>query len=300
MELKQIRYFHQVSIDKSFLKASKNLFISQQALSKSIRQLENEFGIDLLVRNYSGVELTKTGQIFLEKTLPVMQQVDETIALMYHCAAEKRDTIAVGFVFGSLSGGSAIPLSLLWAFQTQHPETELQIIQAWEHDCEEMVLNEKIDIACVVNPSNPALFDNSLLRRDQLKLVLSVKHPLAKNTRVVLKQLANEQFILPPIESRASQALIVACEQAGFTPKLHQGVYLDVMYELVSDNKGVSFLPVETMVMGITKKIKVIYIDPPVQPKIDLYIISKKKRLLSKNVINFRDYLLKQYESYRG
>ena len=55
MELRQIQYFIQLYKDKNITKASKNLFISQQGLSKSINKLEDELGFFLFERSSSGV-----------------------------------------------------------------------------------------------------------------------------------------------------------------------------------------------------------------------------------------------------
>lgn len=69
MELKQLSYFIQIINDKSFSQAAKNLYLTQQAVSKAIRNLEEELGVPLFYRHASGLELTEYGIILQKRQL---------------------------------------------------------------------------------------------------------------------------------------------------------------------------------------------------------------------------------------
>ena len=67
MDFREIRYFAQVATAGSFSRAAKELRVAQPALSRQIRKLEQELGVDLLVRHGRGVRLTGAGSILLER-----------------------------------------------------------------------------------------------------------------------------------------------------------------------------------------------------------------------------------------
>src|SRR3546814_17248555 len=74
MDIRKIRTFVYVSELKSFTRASVFLHISQPALSRQIRLLEEEVGVKLFVRSGHGVELTEQGTIFLDRSVGFLSQ----------------------------------------------------------------------------------------------------------------------------------------------------------------------------------------------------------------------------------
>lgn len=76
MELRQLQYFMQICESGSILKAANNLYITQQAVSKSIAALERELGASLFYRTAKGVVLTQFGQELRKNCLPVMVSME--------------------------------------------------------------------------------------------------------------------------------------------------------------------------------------------------------------------------------
>jgi DNA-binding transcriptional LysR family regulator len=72
LDIKQLTYFVEVAKEKSFTRAAANCFISQPALSKSIRQLETELNAKLFIRDYAKFELTREGEILLEDAMAII------------------------------------------------------------------------------------------------------------------------------------------------------------------------------------------------------------------------------------
>ena len=70
MEIKQLRAFLAVANAKSFLAAAETMYITRQAVSKTVTQLEEELGVKLFVRGQSGAELTPAGRIFTRRRGP--------------------------------------------------------------------------------------------------------------------------------------------------------------------------------------------------------------------------------------
>lgn len=84
MRIEQLQYFAEVVRTGSFSSASKNLFVSQQGISDSIKNLENEVEFPLLTRNNRGVSLTKNGECFYEKVVAFLNSYEDVLT----CATE--------------------------------------------------------------------------------------------------------------------------------------------------------------------------------------------------------------------
>ena len=73
MEYKQLEFFLAVCEQKSFSRAAEVCYVSQQAISKSLANLEQELGVQLFVRNSGGVALTEAGRLFEQQVRPIPQ-----------------------------------------------------------------------------------------------------------------------------------------------------------------------------------------------------------------------------------
>ena len=80
-DIRQMQRFVAVAEQRSFRRAAAYLNVSQPPLSISIRNLENEIGVQLVLRDRKRVELTKAGEIFLERARLILSQVDNSIRL---------------------------------------------------------------------------------------------------------------------------------------------------------------------------------------------------------------------------
>ena len=76
MELRQLRYFLSVADTRSFVSAASKLFISRQAISKAISQLESELNVELFMRDSNGAFLTPAGVMFYERVRTLVMELD--------------------------------------------------------------------------------------------------------------------------------------------------------------------------------------------------------------------------------
>ena len=101
MNLLQIRYFLEVSRTLNFTAAAENLYVSQPGISRQIRSLEEELGVQLLRRNHQMVELTKAGEVFQAHFSDIMRQIDEGIRAVRQVQSAER-TFHIGQCQGSI------------------------------------------------------------------------------------------------------------------------------------------------------------------------------------------------------
>ena len=79
MELRHLRYFDAVAAELSFTRAAQKLRVAQPALSRQIRQLEEELGVKLLERNHHTVRLTDAGKAFWLEAVALLKQSDQAV-----------------------------------------------------------------------------------------------------------------------------------------------------------------------------------------------------------------------------
>ena len=96
MEFRQLRYFVKVAELRSFSEASKALFISQSTLSQQIKQLEEELGVELLVRDSRHVSMSDYGEQYLPYAKQVLKDVDTSTERMNDVRQLKIGTLNVG------------------------------------------------------------------------------------------------------------------------------------------------------------------------------------------------------------
>lgn len=175
MTLHQLRLFLAVSKHLNVTQASQELHISQPAVSRQLRQLEDACGGKLYTVGPRGIELTANGRLLLSGAEQIISQVEKVKSAL--SGGRESVVLRVGecgsFVLSSLP--------LLWAsFRKLHPATQIAIRSAGSRAIERMVLGAEIEVAAVTSRSFHPLLRYENLRSEKLVFFTSNKHPLAK------------------------------------------------------------------------------------------------------------------------
>ncbi len=199
MNDEQIKIFIQVTNLGSFSKAEKESFISKQAMLKQINSLENEIGFSLFVRKKSGVELTNQGKIFYEGIQKISNEKKE---LLEKCQAlSKKQVIRVG------NGEHQVILNPVnQLFSTLYPEIELKRVAHPNHSGEWRVDHDIQDIAETFDLAANAVHETKYipLVKYPYMVAMDQNHPLAKQKKVSLENIAEYELHLYPIMIRDS------------------------------------------------------------------------------------------------
>jgi DNA-binding transcriptional LysR family regulator len=193
MELRHLRYFIAVGQEENVSRAALKLHVSQPALSRQMRDLEDELGFMLLTRSAKSVRLTEAGRAFLAEARAVLQRLEEAIKAARAIATGARGELHLGYA-PSLTA-RFLPRALR-AFQAQSPGVRVKL-----HDLstEEMLAGLRegaLQMAFVARL--PALLRGlrfEELARDSFCLAVAPKHPLAKRRVVKLAEVAREPLI---------------------------------------------------------------------------------------------------------
>ncbi|MBA3078127.1 LysR family transcriptional regulator [Lactiplantibacillus plantarum] len=286
MDLQYLDNFLALAHYRSFSAAADACYISQSSFSKRIMRLENNLGVTLFERSTRQVSLTEYCQIYLKYA----QQI-KTLSRQATDEINRRHAEDEGIVIGGIPSISEYGiLDLISGFiKTTH--IHCQVKSAPSEDLEPMLLNQTLDFAFIKEVHHTNLFYQLPYAEDHLVAVLPANHPLANLSEIKLQQLANEDFIFQPVNSRPYELCMMICKQNGFTPNV---IYADRIIEnilnFVKKGLGVSLL----MEKLVPKDSELICL--PIHPAVvaDINLCYLKKEPLSQYGYAFLNYFSHQ------
>lgn len=245
MELRHLRYFVAVAESLSFTRAGETLRIAQPALSRQIRNLEREMGVQLLERTHVRVRLTDAGRVFHAHATKLLAQVDLAVTAAQESARGHDGELVV-------ANDWRLPVSVLSdtivAFRNRYPRVAVTLAELRLQDQMPALRAGRIHVGFLPRDFVATRDDLELLPvlRSELVAVLPVGHRLADRPSVRLRELADETWIWSS-ESRGQSLRIFltqTCRLAGFTPKFGKsGETLEGLLALVALGDGVLLLP---------------------------------------------------------
>lgn len=194
MELRHLRYLVTVAELLNFTRAASRLRVAQPALSRQIRDLEEELGAPLLERNSRGVRLTEAGAVFLPEAKAVLERADEAAQAVRAMVRGERGEIHVGYA--PTPTVELLPCAL-HAFQNLAPGVRVTLHDLSTEEMLRGLHDGKLDLCLMVRPATKALrgLRFELLRKYPMCVAVSRTHPLAKLKRVTVEQLAHEPLV---------------------------------------------------------------------------------------------------------
>lgn len=227
--------------------AAEKLHIPQPHLSKQIKQLETELGVELFVRN-PRLALTPNGEFFLEKAQHLLRQVEQFQILSKQVKNSKMGRLIVG-INTSISN-SLLP-DILRIFCQQFPQVDLVLQELLSKESRQRLQNRTLDVDFenlynLQDVDQHHFLTYEVVHKEPLIMVLPQQHPLANNSQVKLADFANETFILPCHKTVPAlhEQTRIACVEAGFHPNVVQeATWMPTVLSLVASEMGVALLP---------------------------------------------------------
>jgi len=242
MDIASLQAFSAVAEQASFSLAAEQLHLTQPAVSKRIRQLEDDLGVNLFDRIGRRISLTEAGRALLPKARRLLND-----------ASDIRRTLAdlSGEVSGQLVMGTSHHIGLhrlpdpLKHFTTAYPQVELDIqFMDSEAACHAVEIGD-LELAIVTLP--PASLPHLSMQpiwEDPLVFMIANEHRLAGKRKVNLKTLLLEPAVLPSGSTYTRRILEQAVHEQGLTLKIAMETnYLETLQMLVASGLGWSLLP---------------------------------------------------------
>ena len=204
MDVRQLKYFVAVADARNFTRASEVLHIAQPPLSRQIQLLEEELGVQLILRNSRPLRLTEAGRMFYEQALQIINRLDQLKTATRQIGLNQQRTLSIGFVASTLYGG--LPM-LVRKLRHLHPDVDIQLVELTSQQQFAALKSGRIDVGFGRVRGNDSTVARTILREERLVLALPPDSPLAgDSSRIALSALEGQKLIVYPKEPRPSFA----------------------------------------------------------------------------------------------
>lgn len=222
--LVQLRYFVAAARHRSMTGASRELMVSQSAISAAIAHLEREFGVQLLVRHHAkGLSLTTSGERFLAEARGLLGHADEMAATAKAFGGALRGVLTLGCA-DTIAPFYLPPL--LAEFAERHPEVEVRMTEGEDDGLRETLLEGGCELALMYDLGNSAngngggeALDGELLARIPAHVIVPPGHPLAGEKAVSLRAFDAEPMVLLDLPHNRDYFAVLA-RRAGISPRV--------------------------------------------------------------------------------
>lgn len=246
ISLKQFKYFVEIVEAGSYSRAAEKLYIAQSALSRQIKELEDELQTQLLTRDARQFELTPAGQLFFERAKRILEEIDDTVVQARHVGQGAQGVIR-------LQHSSSVILTpqitaALSRLLDEFPGVTLDVSMLPSENQTLEIEEGRADIGLLRLPTlrrHPHIHVRRI-STERLMVAVSQHSPLAARDDVDLASLRDEAFISIPHKDRGGLSYLVAnlCLEQGFFPKPARALSRkSSQLNLIEANLGIAIVP---------------------------------------------------------
>lgn len=247
---RQLNAFVKICQEKNITLAARKLFISQPALSQTVRQLENEVGAPLFIRHQNGVTLTQAGTVYYTACRDMLLLHSTALRKIQDLKDSNSGTITLGL--STVSARFLLPV-FLSRFQNLFPLIELSLVETRVKEVSRLLLEGKIDLGLTYLTGEPGLTYQQVLC-DRIFLEIPPAIPTnglpVQKQRAGIPQLASPDFLdgQPFILLKQERGMRQLADAFFRQHDLHPRIVLEtdsitLAHDLVQKNLGFTFLP---------------------------------------------------------
>lgn len=235
-------YLQAAAENGSFRRAALVLQVHESSVSRGIRQLEDQLGLALFDRRYTGARLTEAGRRFLREALPAVQQLEMAKRAAEAVGRAELGTVRIGLLT-SLAGGFL--RELISSYRQQHPDVTLDIRDGGRREHFVAVRSHRLDVAFVTGNGPVPDCEVTELWQERVHVALSREHPLALRKRLDWPLLKQERFIVSRTEPGPEVHDYIVRRAADYStyPEIEQKAsFQDNLMNLVSLGEGITLV----------------------------------------------------------
>ena len=241
MDFQKLSYFMAVAKHEHITNAANEMNISQPALSRIISQIEEELGVKLFDRGGRQLHLNQCGKAFLTFCTRTLLDYKDFQAEIQEISSGEGGRLAVAVSFPYREPDWLQYLTR--AFVRTHPGVSFLLDNKNLDQIKQSLYERETDIAL----SDVPVTGKNILWRDlfseNIGVLLSAEHPLAKKSILCMDDLRNEKFLCNNTSSENHDYTIGICAKAGFSPDIcFRGTFPDIIGEAVSQGKGIALM----------------------------------------------------------
>ena len=215
MELRHLRYFDALAEALNFTRAAQRLHVTQSTLSHQIRQLEDELGYPLFDRTTKKVAMTEAGEVLRSHMVPALQQIDRAVQALRDAPPSLQGSIRLGTTH---SFNTRLVPQCVSTFLASAPTTHVSVAELSARNIVRGLTSAKLDLGVSYRPDDATGLWFEPLYNEELRLVVSNRHPMARRRRVRMVELHQARLVMLPAEFSTRLLLDECFEAAGATP----------------------------------------------------------------------------------
>ena len=241
MEMQEIRYFLAMSRTLNFTKAAEECAVSQPALTRAIRKMEEELGGLLFSREPNNTHMTELGWLIEPHLTEIMAQADEARQTATRFLKLEGASLSVGVM---CTVAPVQFVSFLSRFRADNPGVEITLLEGLPDQLCDLLAKGELDVALMARPDGfPAPLQASKLYSERFVIACSAGHRFAMENEIRMADLDGE-FYLSRINCEFDDVLGGLCREHGANlVKSYQSEREDWILTMVAAGMGVCFLP---------------------------------------------------------
>ena len=287
---RRLQVFHAVAKRSSFTKAAETLFMTQPAVTFQIKQLEEHFNTRLFDRGHGRISLTAAGEVVLdyaERILALSAELDTRISEL---TGEIQGLLLIG---ASMTIAEFMLPRVLGEFKVAYPGVKARLTVANSETIEHGVAAHSLDIGLIEAPSRLPSLSTEDCCEDELQVVCSPAHPLAKSKTLTAKQLLPHAYISREPGSGTREVTDGYFRQAGIAPE-----DVNTVMEMGSPDAikgvvetGLGFAIMSKVIVAKEKQLGVL-VTVPLAPRLTrtLSLVYPKEKFRSRLVSSFVEF----------
>ena len=242
MELRHLRYFLILAEELSFTRAAERLMIAQPPLSRQIKDLEEELGAPLFIRQHHSVRLTDEGVLFRDYASRIIALADQSVSDIRNMRSGLTGTLYLAEVEGK---GPRLMAGWIAGFSRLYPKV---LFSVWNGNSDEVVNRVRkglSDVALIMEPHDPEGIESHLVYSEPWIAMFPADHPLAasESDTVSMHELSGCGLIIPSRDSRLKEIRSWFSNDAEDFKVAARFANVVTAYELCRNGVGVAIYP---------------------------------------------------------
>ncbi len=287
---RRLQVFHAVAKQCSFTKAAETLFMTQPAVTFQIKQLEEHFNTRLFDRGHGKISLTHAGEVVFEYTEKILLLSAELDTRVSELTGEIQGLLLIG---ASMTIAEFMLPRVLGEFNVAYPQVKARLTVANSDTVEHSVAEHSLDIGLIEAPARVSGLTTEECGEDEVQVVCSPAHPLAKLKSVTPKQLLRYPYISREPGSGTRDVTDSYMRQAGFAPE-----DLNMVMELSTPDAikgvvetGLGYAIMSKVIVAKEKQLGVL-VALPFSPRLTraLSLVYTKEKFRSRLVSSFAEF----------
>ena len=218
MDLRVLKYLDEVVACGSYARAAERLHVTQPALSKAIRLLEEELDVVLLERGRRGVglKITAAGEVVIKHARQLLQGREQMLQALVAQRGLQGGELSIGL---PPLGSAEIFAPVIARYRERYPAITLRLRERGGDELAQAVRSGEIELAATILPLSHDDLDMAFVRDEAMVVALPRSHPLATRRQLALADLADTPLVLFENGFVLNRLIHQACLGAGFTPR---------------------------------------------------------------------------------